>query len=307
MSRLAAALSLVAAMMLTGANVPFGKVIVGEMPIYIFIAIRFLLASAALALIVRNEPGPRLRTMSRQQWLDIVILSLVGSVLFTAFILEGAKRTSATEAGIITATIPAAVALLGLVFFRRRPTLGQILLIALAVAGLAIMQAGPPGAGSDRLTGNLLVGCAVLCEASFVVVSQRMSSHFRPIRLSLGVSLCGAVLSLPLAIAELPAFAATEIRAGIWILVVWYALSSSVFCTILWYRGAAHVEPWMAGLATAALPVTAICVATGFLGEPVTLHRLAGAAMVVAAIAAGALLPTRRDRPRPDRPPGSIA
>lgn len=301
MTRLTAALSLAAAMAFTGANVPFGKIIIGAMPVYVFIAVRFIVASAALAVLARNEPGPRLATMTRQQWFDLFVLGFVGSVLFTAFILEGTRRSSATEAGIITATIPAAVTVLGLVFFRRRPGLRQILLIGLAVTGLTVMQMGPAGGGSNRLLGNALVGCAVLCEASFVVVSQRMSSAFRPIRLSLGVSLVGAALSIPLALAEIGSFDPTGIPSTIWLLAIWYALSSSVFCTILWYRGAAHVEPWMAGLATAALPVTAVVMSAGLLGEPVTLHRIAGAAIVVAAIAAGALLPN--DAKRPDTGP----
>ncbi|MCB1512067.1 MAG: DMT family transporter [Hyphomicrobiaceae bacterium] len=293
MTRLAAALSLLAAMTLTGANVPFGKVIVGAMPIYAFLLVRFVIASAALALLARFEPGPPLRRMTGQQWGDLVVLSLVGSVLYTLFILEGTRRSSATEAGIITATIPAAVTVLGLIFFRVRPSLRQILLIGLAVAGLAVMAAGPPGEASDRLGGNLLVGCAVVCEASFVVVSQRMSRAFRPIRLSLGVSLAGMAMALPLALWEAQADAAFALPAATWALVAWYSLTSSAICTVLWYRGAAHVEPWMAGLATAALPVAAVLVAVVVLGEPVTLHRLAGAAIVVAAIAAGALLPER--------------
>jgi drug/metabolite transporter (DMT)-like permease len=176
-------------------------------------------------------------------------------------------------------------------------------LIGLAVAGLAVMQAGPGTGGQNRALGNLLVGCAVLCEASFVVVSQRMSSAFRPIRLSLGVSLVGVALSLPMAIAEWHTFAPSAVSRELWALVVWYALSSSVFCTILWYRGAAHVEPWMAGLATAALPVTAIFIATVFLGEPMTLHRAAGAAIVVVALVAGALLPGATARTRPESRP----
>lgn len=304
MTRVAAALSLIAAMTFTGANVPIGKVIAGTMPIYAFLFVRFVIASAALAVLVRHEPGPPLRGMSGQQWGDLVVLSLVGSVLYTLFIIEGSRRSSATEAGIITATIPAAVAVLGLIFFRVRPSLRQVLLIGLAVAGLAVMALGPPGQAEDRLGGNLLVGCAVVCEASFVVVSQRMSRAFRPIRLSFGVSLAGMVMALPLAIWEAQAGTLMTLSAGTWVLVVWYALTSSAICTILWYRGAGHVEPWMAGLATAALPVSAVVVAIGVLGEPVTLHRLAGAAIVVAAIAAGALLPEPHSSRRAEGPKG---
>src|SRR5262245_35878441 len=63
-TRLAAAGSLVAAMALTGANVGFGKVIVAAVPVYLFVFFRFLVASAALLLVVRGEDGPRLGAMT---------------------------------------------------------------------------------------------------------------------------------------------------------------------------------------------------------------------------------------------------
>ena len=112
-SRLAAAVSLIAAMTLTGANVAFGKEIVAAVPIYVFVLFRFIVACAALALLVRGEPGPKLVDMSARQWRDLALMSLLGMVGFTVLMFEGLKRTSAADAGIITATLPAVVAVLG--------------------------------------------------------------------------------------------------------------------------------------------------------------------------------------------------
>src|SRR3977135_2809646 len=47
--RLLAALSLIGAMALTGANVAFGKAIAVAVPVYIFVLFRFVVASLALA------------------------------------------------------------------------------------------------------------------------------------------------------------------------------------------------------------------------------------------------------------------
>ena len=64
-SRLSAALSLIGAMAITGANVAFAKAIVAEVPVYIFVLFRFAVASAALMLLARGEAGPRLAHMQR--------------------------------------------------------------------------------------------------------------------------------------------------------------------------------------------------------------------------------------------------
>src|SRR5262245_21605213 len=50
-SRLSAALSLIGAMAITGANVTLAKAIAAEVPVYIFVLFRFAVASAALMLL----------------------------------------------------------------------------------------------------------------------------------------------------------------------------------------------------------------------------------------------------------------
>jgi drug/metabolite transporter (DMT)-like permease len=104
--RLAALLSLTAAMVLTGANVVLGKVIVAEVPVYLFMLFRFLVSTAALLLLVNREAGPKLRQMTRRQVRDLIGMALLGMIGFTALMLEGLQRTSAADAGIITATLP---------------------------------------------------------------------------------------------------------------------------------------------------------------------------------------------------------
>lgn len=73
MPRTAAALSLLAAMTLTGANVAFGKALVAAFPIYVFVLFRFVISSLALLVVASAEQGPKLRDMSFGQWRDLVL------------------------------------------------------------------------------------------------------------------------------------------------------------------------------------------------------------------------------------------
>jgi drug/metabolite transporter (DMT)-like permease len=63
--RLAALLSLTAAMVLTGANVVLGKAIIAEVPVYLFMLFRFGVSTAAVLPLVSREAGPKLRQMTR--------------------------------------------------------------------------------------------------------------------------------------------------------------------------------------------------------------------------------------------------
>lgn len=295
-SRPAAALFLLAAMTLTGANVAFGKAVVAEFPIYVFVLFRFVVASVALLLIVGIEGGPKLRDMMPGQQRDLFLMSLLGMVGFTVLMFEGLKRTAAADAGIITATLPAVVALLSVIVIGDRLSRLQSAAVALAVAGLVLVHTTGAATGTATVLGNLLVGGAVLCEASFVLLGKRLAPPYRPLRLALGANLVGLALSLPLALMELPAFDPASVRPQMWALGIWYSLAASVICLWLWYRGLPYVETWLAGLATAAIPVAALGVSALYLGETIGPVKLAGAALVTAGIVVGSLA-----SPRPSR------
>jgi drug/metabolite transporter (DMT)-like permease len=284
--RLAALLSLTAAMVLTGANVVLGKIIVAEVPIYLFMLFRFLVSTAALLPLVHREGGPKLRALRGRQLRDLTCMALLGMIGFTALMFEGLKRTSASDAGIITATLPAVVALLGLAVMRERLRLPQAAAIGLAVAGL-LLAAGTER-GTETLLGNLLVVGAVACEASFVLLGKRLTPPYRPLRLALGANLVGLAGAAPLALLSMP-FDLGGVSPPMWLLATWYALSASVFCLWLWYRGLPDVETWLAGLTTAAVPVTALAAAALVLAETLDAWKLAGGALVLAAIVLAAL------------------
>ena len=275
-------------MALTGTNVAFGKAIVAVVPVYLFVFFRLAVASAALMPLAYGEPGPSLTQMSRKQLRDLLLMSLLGLVGFTALMLEGLKRTTAADAGIITATLPAVVAALGVAFAGERLSRLQGLAIALAVAGLVLVQTAQAAGGAATFAGNLLVAGAVLCEASFVILGKRLAPPYRPLRLALATNMAGLAFAVPLVLIDWPAFDPHTVPAGTWLLGTWYALSASVLCLWLWYRGLPHVETWLAGLATAAMPIAALATSALYLGETIGVARLIGAALVIAAIVLGA-------------------
>jgi drug/metabolite transporter (DMT)-like permease len=298
--RLLPSVALVAAMALTGTNVAFGKAIAAVVPVYIFVLFRFAVASLALAPMARSEPGPKLVQMRLCEWRDLALMALLGLVGFTVLMLEGLKRTAAADAGIITATLPAVVATLGVLFVGDRLSRLQALAVGLAVAGLLLVQTAGATGDSATLVGNLLVAGAVLCEASFVILGKRLAPPYRPLRLALGANLVGLALAIPLALLDASAFDPRSVTLDMWLLGTWYALSASVFCLWLWYGGLPHVETWLAGLATSAMPVAALATSALYLGEAIGPARLAGAALVIAGIVLGASAPrTRKD----DSPP----
>lgn len=280
-------------MMLTGLNLPLGKYLVAHVPIYLFAFYRFAVCSFGLALIVRSEDGPHLRQMTLTQIRDVGAMALFGMVGFMTLMLAGLRKTSAIDAGVITATIPAVVVVMGFIFLKERPTMRQFGAIVLAVIGIAIIQIANASGGTSSFVGNFLVAGAVIGESSFVIFSKRLAPPYRPIRLALAANLAGLMLCAPLAASDLAGFDIAQITPSIWILGTWYVLAAGLFSLLLWYRAVPYVETYMAGIAMSAIPITAFAVSILFLGEMVGTSQIIGATLVIIAIVLAARSTTK--------------
>jgi drug/metabolite transporter (DMT)-like permease len=166
--------------------------------------------------------------------------------------------------------------------------------IALACAGVAAVVVAPGHAdasASSSASGNALVLAAVACEAVFLLLNKRLRVPLAPLAQSTLMSALGLALTLVPALAE-HAWTAPVDRAALWG-VLYYALVPTVGGYLLWYAGAERVDAGRAALYTAVLPVSALALAALVLHEPIGPRQLAGAACVLAAIAASAA-PRRR-------------
>jgi len=286
---------LIAAMLLVGTNVGIGKSIVVFVPVTVFATLRFVIAVAVLLPLYRWSKIKRVR---RGEWLNLFLQAFFGTFLFTLLMLNGVQRTSAVAAGVITSTIPAAVALLAWLLLKERPGRRSLAAIGLAIAGILIINLAhgysgnsAPGAGS--LSGNLMVMGAVACESIYVILSRRLSQTLEAIDICAYAHAFGLLLMLPLGASALLHFDYQPVPLATWALLVWYGLSASIFSFWLWMKGIRHVPGALAGVFTAALPVAATAYGMLFLGERPTLAHGAALLCVVTGLLLASLQPRR--------------
>ncbi|MDE1184498.1 DMT family transporter [Paraburkholderia sp.] len=283
-------LLLIASMLLVGSNVGIGKSIVAFIPVTLFALLRFVIAMAVLWPVLRPA---KLRRVRSGEWVNLFLQALFGTFGFTLLMLNGVHRTSAVAAGVITSTIPAVVALFSWVFLRERPDNRAWASIGLAIVGilvinLAHVQQGDGGASqaesASSLAGNLMVLGAVCCESLYIILSRRLTQTLAPIDICAYTHLFGLLLMLPVGVSALRTFDYASVPSGIWMLVLWYGLSASVFSFWLWMKGIRHVPGSLAGVFSAVLPVAAAIYGIAFLGERPTLAHGIALACVVAGI-----------------------
>jgi drug/metabolite transporter (DMT)-like permease len=294
-------------MAVVGTYVALSKPLTAAMPVFLLAWLRFAIASVAM-LPWTFGPGPerpdRRPGIGPGEWRALFFQSFFGNFLFSIFMLYGVSMTSASAAGVILATLPAVVALLSWLVLRERLGARAWLAVALAVCGVVILTLGRGlgTGGAQSVLGNLLVFGCVCCEAVYVVIGKRLTATLSAMRISALINLFGLALMTPLGIWQAIGYPFASVTAGIWGLLVFYALAASVFSTWLWLSGLKLVPASHSGVFTIAMPLAASVVAVAFLGERFTgVHAVA-----FAFAAAGVLLitwPTRAQAVAQTAPP----
>ncbi len=229
-------------MALVGTYVALSKPLVAVIPVFALAFLRFAIASVAMLpwTFRAKDEAPLTRTEQRLFFL----LSFFGNFLFSICMLSGIALTTATAAGVTLATLPAVVALLSRWFLRETLTLRVWIAIALAVAGIVLLQlarstepTSEPGSALTVLLGNLLLFGAVVCEAIYVIISKRLSATRSPLRVSALINLLGLLLIAPLGLWQLASFDVGSLTASLWLLLIFYSLAASLFAVWMWVAG----------------------------------------------------------------------
>lgn len=274
------------AMVLVGSTVVVSKVIAQDIEPFAATVLRHALALPVFLALMRWH-GQRLPRVGRRDALLLTVQAAAGSVGYSVLLILGVSLASASDAGIVAGTLPAAAALFSALLLGERPGLRLVLSIALATAGVMAValapESAPPGGASTRLAGIALVLAAVACEAVFILANKRLSQPIPALALSTLMSAGGLLLSaLPawLVAQASPSSFTVPALAG----VLYYAWVPTVGGFLLWYAGSARTSGVRASLATVWLPVAALLLSVVFLGESIRSWQWLGLGCVVAAL-----------------------
>jgi drug/metabolite transporter (DMT)-like permease len=138
-------------------------------PLFAFLAVRYLIATAALA----PPAARRVRALGREGLVAGAVLGVliaIGVGLQTA----GLERTTVTNTGFITGLYVLFTPLLGLALFRTPIPRELWAAVALALLGLALLSGVPEGSGA----GDLLVLISTVAQALQIVMVERYANRF---------------------------------------------------------------------------------------------------------------------------------
>jgi drug/metabolite transporter (DMT)-like permease len=287
----------VLAMAFAGSSVVVGKLLSVRIPVFLSVELSLFAALAAIlpAQIARRR---ELRLLGARELGSMFLQALFGIVLFRAFTLSGLRLTSAVNAGVITSAAPLVMAVLARVVLGERIGRTGTLGVCLAVAGLFLVNISGMGRGAEpgHLAGNLLVLAATVCEALLTIFRKTSGGRIGSITNTTVLVGMSAIMMLPLALLDLRSFNLGRIEIVGWLSVIYYGAVATVIAYILWGHGALRISASRTGIATAALPVSALVLSALVLGEPLRPSHLAGCAAVLVGIIISQRQPRGGDR-----------
>ncbi len=226
---------------------------------------------------------PALRRIDARDLPRFIVAGLLGMVGYNLPVTVGLQWLPASSAGLLLATEPVWVLVIGLVFLGERARPRVLAGTGVALAGVAVI-AGPaalsPGSGTRAVAGAALVLLATLAFGGYMVVLRPLSQKYGPVPATAASSVAGALPYLALAGAAWPPRLSPSAGAEL----LFLALGSTVAGMLLW--NLAVVRGGSAGISRLLYlePVVSVLGAMVLLGERVTAAVLAGGVLVIAGV-----------------------
>ncbi len=238
--------------------------------------LRLLVASAVLVLVALVV---RVRLPRRGLWARVLVAGLLGQTLYQGLLMTGELTVPAGTASLLIATAPVFSVLGAAVLLHER--LGRRwvgMAVAFAGAALVGMSLGVGGGA-----GAFVVLAAALCQGLFHVVVKPLAEELGAVAATAWTTWAGALLLLP----ALPSLLAQAPSAG------WSAGAAALYLGVVpsalgfltWTTAVARTSIARSTVSLYLVPVVALALAWGWLGERPTPVALLGGGLAVLGVA----------------------
>ncbi len=201
-----------------------GKLVMRELSPFGVIAFRVPVAALVLLAVRALRPW---RKVALRDLPELALYALLGITANQLLFAAGLARTSATNAAVLSASIPVFAVGVAVAFGRERMTAFKLAGIVLALTGAMAIAGGGFALSGAGTTGDLLIVCNSLSYAVYLVISGRLFTRYDALTALTWVMGFGALGVLPFGIADLVA-GAPELSQHAWLELVYIVLVPTV-------------------------------------------------------------------------------
>ena len=223
--------------------------------------------------------------VTRRDWLRLAWLGLVGHCAYQFFFIGGLARTSVANGALIVAASPIVITLLSTVTGKERIGALHWLGTVLSFLGIYIVVGRGAHVNEASLRGDLMLFVAVVCWALYTIGARPLMVRHSPVGVTAVSMALGTLMYVPIATPALLAVQWEGVSALTWIKLVYSSLFALCVAYTIWYAAVREIGSARTSAYSNLLPIVAMVTAYVWLGEPLGLDKLGGAAAVLAGVA----------------------
>ena len=266
---------------LWGGSFFFAKVAIGELGPFTVVFARVALAALALDIVLAATAKSLFRRDT--PWRDYFVMGLLNNALPFSLIFWGQTQVASGLASILNATTPLFTLLVAHVLTEdEKIDRAKIAALLSGLAGVTLLVGPDVLVGGSGLWGQPACLAAALSYAFAGVFGRRFRVlGVAPIEAAAGQVTASAVLILPIMLlVDRPWTLAAAPSLTVWAALAGLALLSTALAYVLYFRILAAAGATNLLLVTFLIPVTAILLGAGVLGERLEPRQFAGMALI---------------------------
>lgn len=286
-------------MLFWAGNSIVGRAVRDEIPPFTLALVRWL-GSLALLLPFAWKQLKADQTAIRQGWAAILLLGMTGVAAFNAFLYSGLHYTTASNALLIQAFIPALVLVTGALLFHDRAPMMRGIGVAVSTLGVMVIVFRGDAHAIRNLHfgfGDVLILCGCVAWAIYTAC-LRLAPPIHAVSLLATTFAIGVVTMLPLALGETRAIAGIDWRPGIFAAFAYVAVLPSLVAYFLYNAAVARIGAGAAGQTISLMPLFGALLAAVLLDEVLEQYHAVGMMLILCGVVLSALpfLLRRRSR-----------
>jgi drug/metabolite transporter (DMT)-like permease len=232
----------------------------------------------------RTAPRPRIGAGDIARF---ALIGVFGQVVAQLGVTWGVRTAPASNAALLSLTLPVATAIMAYVLLAERMTLIRWISFALAVAG-ALQCSGIEWselrfASGGILVGNFLILLGVLGSAFYNVYSKKLLGRYTPLEVLLYSYYAVLICLVPLVLYLEPGAFHSVVSFGprVWLGIILLAALQYFLSMVIFLKVLTRLDAVQAGLSNYLIPVFGVLIAAAVLGERLTARMAIGGLFVL--------------------------
>lgn len=273
------------AVLFWGLTPSFMKLSLLEIEILPFSVLRLFVAfltSGLLLIILGNW-----KRIEKKDWIHFIIIGFFGFFVFQFCFPFGVKKTSASIASLIMATLPINVIIINLLSRSEKVNLKTGIGISLSIAGITAIVMGTNGGISLEGTyasGVILLIAAEMGFAVYTIKAKALISRYSLYQVMFIVILFSFLPFLIISAKHFSFLKLSTISPFAWSGVVFTGIMGTCIGNIFWYRGIQDLGSTKTSIYANLPPIFGISASFVFLNETLTLLQILGGLVIMSGV-----------------------